>query len=85
MNAFSHEKGGLLELKGQMSCYWSWEYITTYNTLKGGLNLAAEFLNCSFESTYVKFMDKILKPGEHAYYMEETKLFARKENWKLKN
>jgi hypothetical protein len=44
------------------------------------LNLAAEFLNCSFESTYVKFMDKILKPGEHAYYMEETKLFARKEN-----
>ncbi len=48
-----------------MSCYWSWEYITTYNTLKGGLNLAAEFLNCSFESTYVNFMDKILKPGEH--------------------
>ncbi len=69
-----------------MSGYRSWEYITTYNTLKGGLNLVAEFLNCSFESTYVKFMDKILKPGEHAYYMEEniSKLFAKKENRKLK-
>jgi hypothetical protein len=31
-------------------------------------------------------MYKILKPGEHAYYMEEniSKLFARKENRKLK-
>jgi hypothetical protein len=31
-------------------------------------------------------MDKILKPGEHAYYMEEniSKLFAKKENRKLK-